>query len=202
MSAVEVTVLVVDDDPIVRAWVHLALEGTEFRVGAEAGAVADGLDMFERRRPDLLIVDHRLPDGTGADLVRTLRAAGRTAPALIVTATPQTGLNEASRAAGANGSVLKSGDIAELLKALRIVRRGGESFDYRHPRSAGGRAPLSARERDVLRLVAAGRTNREIADELGIGSETVKTVLARLHAKLGTHRRAEAVDEAHRRGFL
>jgi DNA-binding NarL/FixJ family response regulator len=202
VSDVDVTVAVIDDDPIVRAWVHLALEGTEFRVTAEAATVAEARDMFDRRRPDLLIVDHRLPDGSGADLVRTLRAAGRTAPAIIVTATPQTGLNESSRAAGANGSALKSGDIAELLKALRIVRRGGESFDYRHPRSTGGRAPLSARERDVLRLVAAGGTNRQVADDLGIGSETVKTVLARLHGKLGTHRRAEAVDEAHRRGLL
>lgn len=202
MSELDVTVLVVEDDPIVRAWVHLAFEGTEFRVVAEAGTVAEAVELFERRRPELLLVDHRLPDGTGADVVRSLRSSGATAPALVVTATPQAGLNESARAAGANGSVLKTAEIPELLKALRVVRRGGESFDFRHPRAAGGQAPLSQREREVLRLVAGGATNREVAGKLGVGAETVKTLLVRIHAKLGTHRRAEAVDEAHRRGLL
>jgi DNA-binding NarL/FixJ family response regulator len=201
-GGLEVTVIVVEDDPIVRAWVQLAFEGTEFRLVGEAGTVAEALELFERRRPQLLLVDFRLPDGTAPDLIRTLRAAGETVPALVVTATPQAGLNESARAAGANGSALKSGEVPELLKALRVVRRGGESFDYRHPKSPAGQAPLSHREREVLRLVAGGATNREVAAELKVGSETVKTLLARIHHKLGTHRRAEAVDEAHRRGLL
>lgn len=202
MSELDVTVLVVEDDPIVRAWVRLAFEGTEFRTIGEARTVSEALEIVERRAAQLLLVDHRLPDGNGADTVRALRARGVGAAALLMSAAPQPGLNEAARAAGATGSILKSGEIGELLKALRIVRRGGESFDFRHPRLPAGQAPLSSRERDVLRAVAAGATNRQVADELGIGVETVKTLLTRIHQKLGTRRRAEAVAEAHQRGLI
>jgi DNA-binding CsgD family transcriptional regulator len=98
--------------------------------------------------------------------------------------------------------VLKSGSVAELLGALRTVVAGGESCDVRHPRRRSGEAALSPREREVLRRVAAGATNREIASELGVGDETVKTLLARTFAKLGVHRRAEAVSAAHNLGLL
>jgi len=202
LSELDVKVLLVDDDAIVRAWVHMALEGTEFRVVGEAGTVANGLGLFELRRPDVLLVDHRLPDGVGGDLVRELRERGIRTPVLMMTATPQPGLNEAARLAGANGSVLKSGEITELLGALRIVRRGGESFDYRHPVLNTRQGPLSPREREVLHRIAGGMTNSQIADERGVGRETIKTIVKRLHVKLGTNRRAEAVDEAHRRGLL
>lgn len=202
MSVLDVTVLIVEDDPIVRAWLSLAFEGTEFRTVGEARTAANALDVAQRRRPDLLLVDYRLPDGTGTEVVRSLREHGVQAPALLMSAGPQPGLNQAARLAGANGSILKTASISELLAALRIVRRGGESFDYRHPKLPDGQAPLSRRERDVLRRVAAGETNRQIADALGISAETVKTLLVRIHHKLGTHRRAEAVAEAHRRGLL
>jgi DNA-binding NarL/FixJ family response regulator len=194
--------MLVEDDPIVRAWVRLAIEGTEFRVVGEAGSIQEARELLGSRRPQVFLVDHRLPDGLGPDFVRELRQAGDTTPALLMTATPRAGLNEATRAAGANGSVLKSGAISELLDALRIVRRGGESFDFRHPRRPGGQAPLSPREQEVLERVAAGETNQQIADALAVSSETVKTLLARLNTKLGTSRRAEAVAEAHRRNLL
>jgi DNA-binding NarL/FixJ family response regulator len=202
MSELQVKVLIVDDDAIVRSWVQLAVEGTEFQVVGEATTVADGGALYERRRPDVLLVDHRLADGIGTDLVRELRGRGVTAPVLMMSASPQRGLNEAARVAGANGSVLKSGEIAELLGALRIVRRGGESFDYRHPGLDAGQTPLSPREREILNHIAEGKTNAEIAEALGVGRETVKTMVKRLQVKLGSTRRAEAVDEAHRRGIL
>jgi DNA-binding NarL/FixJ family response regulator len=202
LSELQIKVLIVEDDAIVRAWVHLAVEGTEFNVVGEATTVADGAVLYDRRRPDVLLVDHRLPDGVGTDLVRELRGRGITAPVLMMSASPQRGLNDAARLAGANGSVLKSGDISELLGALRIVRRGGESFDYRHPGLDRGQAPLSPREREILTHIAEGKTNAEIAEALGVGRETVKTMVKRLQVKLGSTRRAEAVDEAHRRGIL
>jgi DNA-binding NarL/FixJ family response regulator len=198
----EVSVVVVEDDSMVRGWIRLCLEQTEFRLLGEAESAEQAAELVEKRRPELLLVDYRLPDGVGTQLVRDLRRGGLTAPAVLMTANLERGLTEIAREAGAQGTVLKSGSIEELLRALRTVAAGGESFDVRHPRRRGGEAALSPRERDVLRLVAAGATNREIAAELGVSAETVKTLLARTCAKLGVRRRAEAVSAAHNLGLL
>lgn len=198
----EISVLAVEDDAMVGSWLRLVLEGSEFRLVGVAGAAADVIGLFERRRPAVLLVDYRLPDGTGTELVRELRREGVAAPAVLMTANAERGFNETVRDAGAQGSVLKTGSADDLLSALRAVAGGGEAFDARHPPRAPGRGALSPREREVLSLVARGSTNREIASELGVGAETVKTLLSRTFAKLGVRRRAEAVAEAHNRGLL
>lgn len=202
MTESVVSVLLVEDDPMVRGWVRLSLEGTEFHLAGEASSAEEALDLFRRRRPQLLLCDYRLPDRVGTEVVRDLRRLGHTVPAVLMTANLERGLNEAAREAGAQGSVLKSGSVEELLGTLRAVAGGGEAFDGRHPKRLAGRAALSPREREVLRLIAAGATNKEVADALGIGDETVKTLLARTFAKLGAHRRAEAVSAAHNLGLL
>lgn len=201
-EAASVTVVLVEDDEMVRGWLRLALEGSEFRIAGEAATAAEAEDLVERRRPDLLLVDLRLPDGVGTKLVRNLRGRGVATPAVLMTANSERGLNEAAREAGAQGSVLKTGKADELRGALRIVHGGGEAFDPRHPKRPPGRAALSPREREVLALVAKGATNKEIAEALEVGEETVKTLLARMFAKLGVRRRAEAVAAAHDRGLL
>ena len=198
----EAAVLLVDDDSMVRGWVRLSLQDTEFRIAGEASSTAEALELAQRRNPTLILVDYHLPDGVGTELVRELRRQGISAPAVVMTANTEKGFNEAAREAGAQGSVLKSGRIDELLAALRAVRSGEESFDGRHPRRPPGRGALSPREREVLKMVAGGATNREIAEALSVGDETVKTLLARTFAKLGVRRRAEAVSEAHKRGLL
>lgn len=195
------TVLVVEDDAIVRAWVRLAFDDGEFSVVGEAPAIAAAHALLVRRRSDLLLVDHRLPDGFGIDLVRDLRRSADRTPAVIIAARAEPGLNEAAREAGAQGSVLKRGSAEELLDALRRVADGEESWDPRHPRRADRAGTLSPREREVLRLVTTGATNREISAQLGIGAETVKTLLKRSYAKLGVTRRAEAIAAAHEQGL-
>ncbi len=197
----EISLLVVDDDAIVRAWVRAALEGTEFRVAGEAGLATEALELVERRRPGLLLVDQQLPDWTGTELVRELRRRGLLAPALLMTASPREGLNEAARAAGIQGTVLKSSEPDELLLALRQVVGGEDTVRAAHPR-AFRQVTLSPREREILQLVAEGSTNVEIAERLGISRETVKTMLHRSFEKLGAHRRSEAVAEAQRLGLL
>jgi DNA-binding NarL/FixJ family response regulator len=119
-----------------------------------------------------------------------------------MTANPRRGFNEAAREAGAQGSLLKTGSPQELLTALRTLAKGDTTFDGRHPKRPAGRAALSPREREVLKAVAGGATNREIAEALQIGEETVKTLVARVFAKLGVRKRAEAVSAAHQQGFL
>ncbi len=202
MSEREVSVLLVEDDAMVRGWVRLSLQGSEFRLAGEASSAVEALELAERRHPDLLLVDYRLPDRVGTELVRELRQQGVSAAAVLMTANNERGLNEAAREAGAQGSVLKTGNSEELLGALRGVLNGEHAFDWRHSRRPPGRAALSPREREVLRLVAGGATNREVASELGVGDETVKTLLARTFAKLGVRRRAEAVSAAHKLGLL
>lgn len=194
--------LVVEDDAMVRDWIRLALAGSEFRVVGIAASSAEAVELVQRRRPDVLLTDQRLPDKVGSELLRDLRQQGLRIPALLMTANAERGFNETARDAGAQGTVLKSGHADELLEGLRTVAAGGSAFDPRHPKRPAGKAALSPREREVLRLVAAGSTNKEIAASLGVGDETVKTLLSRVFAKLGVRRRAEAVSEAHSQGLL
>ena len=195
-------VLLVEDDAMVRSWVSYALQGTEFVVAAAVDLLDAVRPAIDRYGPAVMLIDYRLADGVGTELLRSLRRDGVTIPAVMMTANPERGFNEAAREAVAQGSVLKTGSADELIETLRRVVRGESAFDYRHPRRDPGRAALSPRERDALRLVAGGATNPEIAAELGVARETVKTLLARAFAKLGTTRRAEAVSEAHRQGLL
>ncbi len=198
----EISVVVVDDDSMVRGWVRLALETSEFRVAGEAANVADALALANRRLPRLVLVDYRLGDELGTDVVRSLCRTGFAGSIVVMTANPEPGLNEAAREAGAQGTVLKTGRSIDFLAALRDVVAGRPSFDSRHPPRPSAHVALSPREREVVRLVAAGKTNSEIAEQIGIGRETVKTILARSCAKLGVQKRAQAVAIAHERGLL
>lgn len=202
MSDAELSLLLVEDDAMVTGWVRMALDGSNIRLAGVACSASEALGLAERRHLDLLLVDYRLPDGRGTELVRDLRRRGVNVPAVLMTANEESGFNEAARESGAQGTVLKTGSAHELVQALLRVHDGGEAYDARHPRRVVGRAALSPREREVLRLVAAGSTNQEIAKQLGVGSETVKTLLARTFAKLGVRRRAEAVSTAHDLGLL
>ena len=202
MTAEPLAVLVVEDDAMVSGWVRLSLDGSDFRVSGTATTAAQAVELVERRKADVLLVDYRLPDGRGTELIRELRRRGNSTPAVLMTANEERGFNEAAREAGAQGTVLKTGRAEELVGALRRVAGGDGAYDERHPRRQPGRGALSPRERDVLRLVAQGSTNQEIAATLGVGGETVKTLLARTFSKLGVKRRAEAVAAAHDRGLL
>lgn len=195
-------VAIIDDDAMVRSWVRMALEESPFRIVAEAETLAEAEPLLARRGVEILLVDYRLSDCTGTELVRTLRLRGNNIPAVLMTANAERGFNEAARDAAAQGSVLKTGSANELLAAIERVARGETSFDPRHPQREAQRAALSPRERDAMRLVAQGATNPQVADALGVGRETVKTLLSRAFAKLGATRRAEAVSEAHRQGLL
>jgi DNA-binding NarL/FixJ family response regulator len=196
------SVLLVEDDAMVREWLGKALERGNYRVVGIAATAAEALELVDRRRPALLLVDQRLPDLVGTEFVKELRRRNVDVPAVLMTANVEQGFNEAAREAGAQGTLLKTGKAEELLSTLGTVGAGRPSFDGRHPKRDPGRGALSPREREVLRLVAGGSTNRDIAETLSVGDETVKTLLARAFAKLGVRKRAEAVSEAHKRGLL
>jgi DNA-binding NarL/FixJ family response regulator len=202
MTVGEHGVLVVEDDAMVRAWVRLALRDSEFSVAGEAEDAATARQLLERRRPAVLLVDYRLPDKVGTELVRDLRMEGVELPIVVMTANNERGFNEGVRKAGGQGTVLKTGSVDELLATLRGAIGGDPRFDPRHPPADRTRASLSPREREVLRLVAGGATNKAVAAELGVAEQTVKTLIARAFSKLGTSKRAEAVARAHTLGIL
>ncbi len=202
LKGVEVGLLLIEDDAMARSWIRLSLRTSEFRIEGEAASAVEALELLDAVDPDLLLVDDHLPDHRGTELVREVRRRQIAAPAVLMTANQERGFNETARDAGAQGTILKTGSPIDLLEALRAVLAGRPAFDARHPRRDPGRAALSPREREVLTLVAGGATNQEIARELGIGVETVKTLLGRTYSKLGVQRRAQAVAAAHDRGFL
>jgi CheY-like chemotaxis protein len=116
-----IPLLVVDDDEVVRTWLRHTLRGTEFVVAADADSVGEALELAEEVRAALLLVDYRLSDGTGLDLVRQLRERGVTTPAVLMTAGAEVGLPQTALEAGFQGSYLKSGQRDLLLAALRLV---------------------------------------------------------------------------------
>ena len=199
----EISVLVVDDDAIVRDWVRQALTGTEFRIAGEAGTSAEALELLRRRRADVLLTDHWLPDDQlGTELVRVFRREGVKLPVVLMTAHPERGLNESAREVGIQASIVKSSDPSGLVSALRSVIEGRGFFDPQHPKRKEGEAPLAPRERDVIKLVAEGMTNKEIGQQLSIAEDTVKKHVQNLIWKLRAADRTQAAIIAHRVGIL
>src|SRR5207302_1996692 len=105
----ETSVLLVDDDSMVRGWVRLALQGSEFYLAGETSSAEDVRELLRRRGVQLLLIDYRLPDVLGTEILRTMRAEGLATPAVVMTANPERGFNESARESGAQGTVLKTG---------------------------------------------------------------------------------------------
>jgi DNA-binding NarL/FixJ family response regulator len=204
-----IKVLIVEDHPIVREGVAAVLERErDIDVVGAAGTVDEGLRLAAKLRPDVILLDLKLPDAATFDGVASFAGERRS----IVVFTAYDGDDDVFRAirAGARGYLLKGSPAAEIAQAIRQVH-AGES--YLSPRIAaklvkgvtrpGGRTGLlSARERGVLRLVAAGLSNRQIAETLSISERTVKFHVTALFNKLGAENRAQAVALAAERGLL
>ena len=191
-----------DDHPVVAEGTAAVLRGTgDLQVVGVAPSieVAEAAGLFDGGRVDVLLLDIRLgPDSW-------LRALGDDAgpdrPAVIVlTAYDYPQYADAALRLGAAGFVLKTAPLAEQIDAIQRVASGGLAFSIRP--GGGSIARLSPREHDVVRLVAAGRTNDEIGADLGIGSKTVETHLARLFERLGVASRTELAMRAIREGWL
>lgn len=151
------SVLLVEDDSMVRGWVRLALRDSEFRLAGETSTAADALELPRRRRPDLLLVVYRLPDRVGTEYVRDLRTQGIDIPALLMTANAERGFNEAVRDSGAQGSVLKSGKIDELLAALHAASQPSIPGIRADRRGAPPLAPSRLRPVSRSRIAASPR---------------------------------------------
>jgi DNA-binding NarL/FixJ family response regulator len=201
--------LVVDDHPVVRmGLVAMLSEHEEFEVVGEAADGAEAVVLAARLRPDVVLMDLRMPVMDGADATARMRAA-ENAPAVLVLTTYDTDADIVRAVeAGANGYLLKDAPRETLADAIRRAARGesvlAPTFVARLARRMRAPAPptLTERETEVVRCVAKGLSNAEVGRELHIGEATVKTHLLRAFEKLGVTDRTAAVTAAYRAGLI
>ncbi|WP_308036544.1 response regulator transcription factor [Actinoplanes sp. DH11] len=204
--------VVVDDHPVVRDGLRGML-GTQsdFTVVGEAAGGVEALTVVDALRPDVVLTDLRMPGPSGGALIRLLLERVPATRILVLTTHDTDADVLPAIEAGAIGYLLKDAPRDELFRAVRAAARGESVLSpsvaallLSRVRPAGPTtaSPLSGREREVLSLVAQGRTNRETAAALHISEATVKTHLLHIYAKLEVPDRASAVSAAHRRGIL
>ncbi len=213
MALERVRVMLVDDHELVRGGIKALLQAqADISVVAEAGSVAEAVREAAHARPDVIVMDVRLADGSGIEATREIRAQRRETQVLMLTSFADDEAVFASIMAGASGYVLKEAVDTDVVAAVREVAGGGR---YVHP-ALGARLveadaaerrrvdddPLSDREHAVLRLLALGHTNQEIADTLFISVRTAETHRAHIMRKLGLESRAELVRYALQQGLL
>lgn len=204
-----IRLVVVDDHPVVREGLVASLEDDpEFQVVGEAGSAKEAMSLVAARKPDIVLLDLELPEVTGLEAIPDLIAAHADSKVLILTAYDTDERVLGALRAGAKGYLLKGASLEEIARAIRAVH-AGES--YLEPRIAskvltqlGPKKPtaLSEREREVLRKIADGHSNKQIAQALGITERTVKFHVTSIRNKLGADTRAQAVALAAQRGLL
>jgi two-component system, NarL family, response regulator DevR len=203
-------VLIVDDHDVVRAGLRAVLDGVEdLTVVGEAGSVEEAVRRVGYDNPDVVVMDVRLPDGTGIEACRDIRSRWSNVKVLMLTSYADEEALVSAIMAGAAGYVLKRIDATELVSSIRRVGRGESLLDpvmterlFRKIRGEETEDPLLARlspqERKILDLIADGLTNREIAADLFLAEKTVKNYVSNLLGKLEMSRRSEAAAYAAR----
>ena len=204
-----IRVLVVDDHPVVRQGLRTFLDlQDDVTVVAEAGDAASAVDLAVALRPDVVLLDLRMPGDDGVSALRSLRARGLTCRVLILTSFTGADAVLPALRAGADGYIYKDVDPVALITAIRAVHQGHVLM---HPDvarrltatdSAVRSGNLTRRERDVLTEIARGRSNREIARTLDVSEKTVKTHVSAILAKLGVADRTQAALHAVRAGLV
>ncbi|MBB6171806.1 DNA-binding NarL/FixJ family response regulator [Nocardiopsis mwathae] len=211
-----ITVALIDDETLVRAGLRALIDAeADLRVVAEAEDGTGALDLARRTRPDIVLMDVRMPRMDGIQATTALLSALDTPPKIIVVTTFENDdyVYGALRA-GASGFLLKRARPEDILTAVRLVARGDSllfpaairslAATHAHPATpASAQIPtLTDREADTLRLMARGLSNAEIAAELYLGVQTVKTHVSNILAKLGVRDRTQAVIAAYDSGLI
>ena len=201
-----IRVLIVDDHEVVRVGLRTVLsQNHHLTVAGEAVTMADAVRQTQKLKPDVILMDVRLPDGSGVDACREVLAARPDTRVIFLTSYADDDSVLAAVLAGAHGYVLKEIDSTALIRAIHTVAEGQSILDPTVTERAlhwlrglgnGPQLPgierLSAQEERVLALVAEGKTNKEIATVLGLSDKTVKNYLANVFQKLRITRRAQA----------
>ena len=199
-----IRVLVADDHPVVRQGLCTMLELEEdIEVVGRAGDGAEAVTQAREHHPDVILLDVQMPNVDGIEALRQIRASEPDARVIVLTTYRNEDYVFPSLQAGASGYMLKDATREELAGAIRSVAAGESLLDPEWLRTKPSELPsLTARERDVLRLMADGRSNAEIAHQLFVSENTVKTHVSNILLKLGCRDRAAAVLTAWRRHLL
>jgi DNA-binding NarL/FixJ family response regulator len=208
-----IRVVLADDHLVVRAGTRRILEtAPDIRVVAEAGNGKQAIEAIEATRPDVAILDVKMPDPGGIEVTRWIRENAPSTAALVLSAYDDDPYVLAALQAGASGYVLKSADAEDIVRAVRSVHAGKAAVDPEIARKvlrslSGGQASaqpeqLTARELEVLAQVAKGKTNKAIGSALKISARTVQGHLAKIFDKLDAESRTEAVMRAVSLGWL
>lgn len=191
---------IVDDHPVVLDGLAASLAGQPgIDVAWSAGTLAEARRSMEAIACDVVLVDVRLPDGSGLDLI----APSTAGPAFVVLSSfdrPQ--YARAAYQRGASGYLLKTAPMDEIVAALHIAVAGGTTFRPQHIATLAGASPLTARELELVRLVAEGWSNDEVAARLSMSRKTVEAYLTRLFERWAVATRTELALRAEREGWL
>jgi two-component system response regulator DevR len=204
--AASLRILVVDDHEVVRQGLVALLDRREgFQVVAQAGTVAEAIEQARRFEPDIVILDIRLPDGSGIEACREIRSELPKTRVIMLTSYPDEEAVLSAIVAGASGYLLKQIRARDLVAAIETVGHGESLLDPavtekvldRVRRIASGTytnevAQLTGQEQKILLLVAEGKTNKEIASEIFLSDKTVKNYVSSILSKLNLERRAQA----------
>ena len=196
------TVLIADDHPALLAAVSSYLEANGFTLAGLARDGAQASALAAERRPDVALVDWRMPRLSGADLVAAVAAASPPTRIVVYTADGDQRLAREAYDAGAVAVLLKEAPLADVVRAVEAVLAGRTYLDPALRRPSARSSPLTDREIEVLSLLADGLRHEEIGKRLGIGSETVRTHLRKASDRLGAATRTQAVATALRQGLI
>jgi two-component system, NarL family, response regulator NreC len=204
-DAKDVSVVLADDHAVVRKGLRLLVEAEPgLRVVAEAGTVPDALRMARAHRPDVLVLDLNMPGGSGLEAIPTIREQAPMTAIVVLTMQNDPSFARQALQSGALGFVLKEAADDELLGAIRLAADGdtylnprlGARLAAQPPQPAGPPDDLSVRELEVLKLIALGHTNAEIASRLYLSVRTVESHRAHIQQKTRRSSRAELVRYA------
>jgi DNA-binding NarL/FixJ family response regulator len=212
-----ISVLLVDDQTLVRQGVRSLLDlSDEIRVVAEAADGAQALEMIPQVKPDVVLLDMRMPNMSGLDVLNALRDKPDVPPVIILTTFDDDQLVLAGMKAGAKGYLLKDVSLEQLVEAVKTVADGGSLVapvvtqrllsglkNMQNDFASLDRPdPLTDRETEILRLMASGYSNKEIANSLGVAEGTVKNHVSNILSKLGVRDRTRAVLKAFELGIV
>jgi two-component system, NarL family, response regulator len=202
----KIRVLVVDDHPIMRFGIAAIIDATpDMTAVAQAGSGEEAVELFEKNLPDITLMDLRLPGMGGVEAIRTIINRHRSAKFVVLTTYEGDEDIHQALQAGARGYIVKGMPHEALVSALRRVHAGGRFLPPPVSRALSSRIPdcdLSAREREVLHLIVKGKSNKEIAVDLGITESTVKCHVSVILMRLNVNDRTQAVVTALQRGLI
>jgi DNA-binding NarL/FixJ family response regulator len=205
-STEKIKVLVVDDHPLMRVGIVAIINAHPDMIAvAQAGDGEEAVELFEQHRPDVTLMDLRLPRLSGVNTIQTIRSRHEQARFVVLTTYEGDEDIHQALAAGAQGYMIKGMPHDALIEALRRVHAGGRFLPRPVKQALASRNPnsdLSSRERQVLALLADGKSNKDIAGELGITEATVKCHVSAILMRLNVSDRTQAVVVALQRGLV